>query len=532
MPAEPLNLSVEDIADIDGLMRAQCSAERTAHNCILKNAPPRCIIETLQDTFPLNWRYCEHALRETEAQIQGLCELLPLYLEDVEDRIRELKGKLQRARSKGKRESLERELAKLKKKKKFYTKHIENGTVPKTVFGGRGKLEEMMKGELSKEGWREVRNNQLYSIGQANQKGNANLRIIRCEEGRYGLNVRFPTRQEVKVGRDGRRVRYKGLVKTFSLYVPAKFQQYLEWVLNSGMAYSVRIVRNNGRRLVHVSFQISNAPLSTVPDRVTAIDANPKGFAATVVSKDGNLLAHKFFRDDRLIYASREKRNNIIGVLVSRIVGFAEEHHATTFVIENLGIRNHANYGRKVNRIVYAFMRRKFKGTLLARCWKKGYPVFTVNPAYTSALGEKKYAKPYGLSPHEAAALVIGRRFYGYGERLTEPMLIRVGGAKVPVRYVWPSIYGYRGPADPYGAATNGRKGSGEQRPGPDNAAAFTGHPAEPSAPPMSTCVDWVRKGGECGENPQATGDGGKPAPTLSAGGQFEAKSLCVVNGT
>jgi IS605 OrfB family transposase len=504
---------------------------------MLENTPSQYIIQTLQDMFPLNWRYCEHAVRDAEAQIQSLRGLLPLYLKDVEERIGELEKRVERAKSEEKRRVLERELTKLKKKREFYAKHIENGTVPKTVFGGRGKLGELMRGRLSKEGWREVRNNQLYSIGQANQKGNANLRIIRCEEGRYGLNVRFPTRREVKVGKDGRRMRYKGQVKTFSLYVPAKFQQYLEWALNSGMAYSICIIKGGGRYLVYISFNIGNAPLPAVPERVTAIDANPEGFAAAVVSRDGNLLAHRFFRDDRLIYASKEKRNNIIGVLVSRIVGFAEEHHATTFVIEDLNIRNHADFGRKVNRIVYAFVRRKFEENLLTKCWKNRHPMFTVNPAYTSALGEIKYAKLYGLSPHEAAALVIGRRFYGYGERLTKPIRVKVRGAdgrkaEIPVQYVWPSIHGYQGPADPYRAATDGRKGGGEQRLGPDNEAAFTGHPAEHSALPMSVRGDWARKGGECGGNPQATGNGGKPAPTLGVDGQFEAKSLCIINAT
>ncbi|MGC8832375.1 MAG: IS200/IS605 family accessory protein TnpB-related protein, partial [Thermoproteota archaeon] len=69
-------------------------------------------------------------------------------------------------------------------------------------------------------------------------------------------------------------------------------------------------------------------------------------------------------------------------------------------------------------------MRKKFKETMLAKCWKKGYPVFAINPAYTSTLGEKKYAKRFGLSRHEASALVIGRRFYGHGEKLSEPIPI------------------------------------------------------------------------------------------------------------
>ncbi|MGC8832376.1 MAG: hypothetical protein ACP5PQ_07340 [Thermoproteota archaeon] len=348
IPAELCHLSDEDKANINGLMHAQCSAKRYAFNRMLEGASSQQIIHMLEDMFPLNWRYCEHAVRDAEAQIQSRRELLPLYLGDVEDRTEELKGRLQRVRSKEKRKVIERELAKLKKKKRFYEEHIENGTVPKTVFGRRRNLEALMKRKFSGEDWRELRNNQLYSIGQANQKGNANLRIVKLIEGEYRLQVRFINRRDVKAGKDGRKLRYKSRVKVFKLHIPAKFQPYLEWVINSKMAYSVRIIRKNGRCLVYISFKLDNAPLLKAPERVTSIDANPKGFAAAVVSRDGNLLAHRFFRDDRLIYASKEKRDNIVGVLVSGILGFAEKNNATIFVIENLNIRDHANFGKRL----------------------------------------------------------------------------------------------------------------------------------------------------------------------------------------
>ena len=41
-----------------------------------------------------------------------------------------------------------------------------------------------------------------------------------------------------------------------------------------------------------------------------------------------------------------------------------------------------------------------------------------VNPAYTSQMGKVKYMSRYGLSIHEAASLVIGRRGMGYKEKM------------------------------------------------------------------------------------------------------------------
>jgi hypothetical protein len=41
-----------------------------------------------------------------------------------------------------------------------------------------------------------------------------------------------------------------------------------------------------------------------------------------------------------------------------------------------------------------------------------------VNPAYTSIIGEWKYASYYRITGHQAAALVIARRGQGFRERL------------------------------------------------------------------------------------------------------------------
>ena len=151
-----------------------------------------------------------------------------------------------------------------------------------------------------------------------------------------------------------------------------------------------------------------------------------------------------------------------------------------------------------------------------------------MNPAYTSRVGDIKYRERYGLSIHEAAALCIGRRFYGYGERLEQPMTVTLRSGRerkrASVRYVWASIYGYHHPSDPYREPPR-RKGSREEKMDGGNEAVFTGRPASVRTPP-SISDEGVRKGGECGENPQATGYGGKPAlPSNDGGGKVTASS-------
>jgi len=55
---------------------------------------------------------------------------------------------------------------------------------------------------------------------------------------------------------------------------------------------------------------------------------------------------------------------------------------------------------------------------LNSRAFRHGIEVFAVNHAYSSIIGRIKFCRIYKISVHQAAALVIARRFYRYSERL------------------------------------------------------------------------------------------------------------------
>jgi len=61
--------------------------------------------------------------------------------------------------------------------------------------------------------------------------------------------------------------------------------------------------------------------------------------------------------------------------------------------------------------------------SIIRRGLRNGFQIKQINPAYTSVIGRFKYSKKYGLSVHEAAALVIARRGIGYHEKLPEELL-------------------------------------------------------------------------------------------------------------
>ncbi|WP_394237430.1 IS200/IS605 family accessory protein TnpB-related protein [Niallia oryzisoli] len=51
-----------------------------------------------------------------------------------------------------------------------------------------------------------------------------------------------------------------------------------------------------------------------------------------------------------------------------------------------------------------------YQSMLQCKCEMAGIELISVNPAYTSQIGHHKFMKKYGISSHESAALVIGRR--------------------------------------------------------------------------------------------------------------------------
>jgi hypothetical protein len=85
------------------------------------------------------------------------------------------------------------------------------------------------------------------------------------------------------------------------------------------------------------------------------------------------------------------------------------------------------------------FVYRQLLTTIQSQALKKGLAVKEVHPAFTSLIGDWKYARRYGLNGHQAAALVIGRRGLGFSEKLHGHVSHSV------VRLVVPPMEGWSG---------------------------------------------------------------------------------------
>jgi IS605 OrfB family transposase len=81
-------------------------------------------------------------------------------------------------------------------------------------------------------------------------------------------------------------------------------------------------------------------------------------------------------------------------------------------------------YARMLSSLGYT----QIKQTLKARAFRTGVEVFEVNPAYSSVIGRTKYTARYGLTVHQAAALVLAQRVQRVYER--PPRVWRVPDGK------------------------------------------------------------------------------------------------------
>ena len=154
-------------------------------------------------------------------------------------------------------------------------------------------------------------------------------------------------------------------------------------------------------------------------------------------------------------------------------------------VIEKLDFRQKKaaleGQSRKYSRMLSSFSYGKVKAYFNSRGCREGVEVHQVNPAFSSVIGRVKFMERYGLSVHQAAALVLARRLLGCSERLPRQRVAPVGNgahvaftvpARKRVKHVWTywgAISGQLRPA----LAAHHRLGKRRRRPDPAQADSW-----------------------------------------------------------
>ena len=139
----------------------------------------------------------------------------------------------------------------------------------------------------------------------------------------------------------------------------------------------------------------------------------------------------------------------LIGDAVASVVQYAREV-GKPIVIEKLDFRQKKaaleGESRRYSRMLSSFSYGKIKAYFLSRGYRQGVEIYQVNPAYSSVIGRVKFMERYGLTVHQAAALVLARRSLGFSEHIPRPWVAPIGNGvqvafTVPVRkrvkHVW-----------------------------------------------------------------------------------------------
>ena len=178
------------------------------------------------------------------------------------------------------------------------------------------------------------------------------------------------------------------------------------------------------------------------------VDLNADHLAVADTDASGNCI--NAWRVPLVTYGkSTNQAEALIGDAVAGVVRYAREA-GKPIVIEKLDFRQKKaaleGESRRYSRMLSSFSYGKIKAYFISRGYRQGVEVHQVNPAFSSIVGRVKFMERYGLTVHQAAALVLARRLLGCSERIPRRWVCPVGNGvqvafTVPVRkrvkHVW-----------------------------------------------------------------------------------------------
>ncbi len=258
--------------------------------------------------------------------------------------------------------------------------------------------------------WRRARSGHFFLLGSKDESGgNQSCTATVADNGTLNLRLRLPDAL-----RDGG-VKY--LVLDNVWFEHGQWELYS--ALDAGQAISYRFVRDQTGWRVFASTERVDARAK--PDfqlGAVGVDINADHLAVADVDRHGNLV-HVMSVPCLTHGKTSLQRQDAVRVAAKAVVAYADRA-GKPLVREKLDFSRRkqelgsmgAAQARRLSSFAYGAIQQALDSNALLR----GVPTAKVNPAYTSVIGRVKYAKPLGVSVHQAAALAIARRGMGYGE--------------------------------------------------------------------------------------------------------------------
>ena len=325
--------------------------------------------------------------------------------------------------------------------------------------------------------WRESRSGEFFVLGSRDETAGCQLGVATiAEDGSLNLRVRMPDALPEQHGKYMliQKVRFayghdQVLAALQSNFEYAGYQrQHGEREARStelGQAISYRFKRDGRGGRVFVTTRMMDVPVVTDRRRgAIGVDLNADHLTVAETDASGNCL--NAWRVPLATYGkSAHQAEGLIGDAVAGVVEYARDA-GKPIVIEKLDFRQKKavleGETRKYSLMLSSFSYGKVKAYFISRGHRQGVEIHQVNPAFSSVIGRVKFMERYGLSVHQAAALVLARRLLGCSERIPRRRVRPIGNgvhvaftvpARKRVKHVWTYWAGISGQLRPALAA-------------------------------------------------------------------------------
>ena len=338
--------------------------------------------------------------------------------------------------------------------------------------------------------WRDVRSNEFFVLGSRDETAGRQLCVASVnDDGTLTLRLRMP---DSLAGRHGKYLVVPNVRFAYGhekvLAALGSNTEYVVYrrehgekearVTALGQAISYRFKRDSKGWRVFATTELPEVEVTTDRRRgAVGVDLNADHLAVAETDASGNCI--NAWRVPLVTYGKNTNQAEaLIGDAVASVVQYAREV-GKPIVIERLDFRQKKavleGESHRYSRMLSSFSYGKIKAYFVSRSYRQGVEIHQVNPAYSSVLGRVKFMERYGLTVHQAAALVLARRLLGCSERIPRRWVAPIGNGvhiafTVPMRkrvkHVWTYWGAVSGQLRPALAAQH-RLGKWRRRPNP-----------------------------------------------------------------
>ena len=319
--------------------------------------------------------------------------------------------------------------------------------------------------------WRAARSDEFFVLGSRDETAGCQLCVASINDD----GTRFASGHDVVLAALGSNTEY-------AVYRREHGEKEAR-VTALGQAISYRFKRDSKGWRVFATTELPEVEATTDRRRgAIGVDLNADHVAVSETDASGNYV--KAWRVPLVTYGkSHHQAEALIGDAVASVVEYARGA-GKPLVVEKLDFRQKKavleGESRRYSRMLSGFSYGKVKAYFISRGYREGVEIIEVNPAYSSVVGRVKFMERYGLTVHQAAALVLARRLLGCSERIPRRWVCPVGNGvyvafTVPVRkrvkHVWTYWGAIAGQLRPALAAQH-RLGRRKRGPNPVQAVA------------------------------------------------------------